>query len=211
MTIFKIQYLKEDGTLISTQEYEKASDFLLEVNDLTTVQESENTFRACFVNEDLLSLAGSDDLLVELDANVFKKYPELADGLPEKIKQEQTQLLSFFLDKRKILEYCQLNSKKFFELSGVIGLKDKAKDIYYDGDSNDLPSDSFLYLTQSLDKVYSICSTTKISKVFMLLEDVEYIDVILFSDYGFHPDYTYSLLHKTKIKEVYDNLVKLQG
>ena len=75
MTIFKIQYLKEDGTLISTQEYEKASDFLLELNDLTTVQESENTFRTCFVNKDLLSLAGSDDLLVELDANVFKKYP----------------------------------------------------------------------------------------------------------------------------------------
>lgn len=211
MIELKIQYLKNDGSPIIAKTYKKATDFMLALSDLTTLQETENAFRVCYVNDEILSLACTDDLLVEVDAKVFKKYKELSDALPEEIREDKKQLLTLFLDLEEIKLYCQKYKKNYFEFSGVTRLKDKRKNVLYTEDSKELPSTSYLFLTQDVNKVYSICTDTKISKFFMNVEDVEYLDVLLMSSSGYFPEYVYSMIHDIDYKEIYDNLFKLQG
>lgn len=208
MIDLKIQYITDKGNILSTELYSSIEEFLLEINDMTKVQEQENVFKVSFINDELLSFNSFDTFVADLDANVFKKYKELFLGLPKEIRVHQDQLLTLSMNLNEISAYCLQNSKSFFELSSVIGIKDKVKNIYYNQSSPEFPSTTFLYLTQSFDQVYSICSETKVSKFFMNVKDVEYVDVLLLSEYG-HPDYVYNLTHEPKFKEKYDNLFKV--
>ena len=210
MIDLKIQYITQQGVVRSSETYTSLFTFYKEVSVLTNLHEVPDTFKVCFVNGDILTIISPDDLVVELDAIVLKKHKELLQELPAELLQRETKILTLTLDKENILKYCQKHFKKYFELSGIVGIKDRKNDVYYDGDSTVLSANSVLYLTQSFDKIYSVCTDTKISKVFMNLEDVEYIDIILLSGY-LEPEYFFTILHKTKYKEVYDNLVKLQG
>lgn len=210
MIDLKIQYITQQGVVRSSETYTSLFTFYKEVSKLTNLHTVPDTFKVCFVNEDILTIISPDDLIVELDAIVLKKYKELLEELPSEIEQKEATVLTLLLDKQKILKYCSDRSKKFFELSGVVGIKDSKNDVYYGSDSTELSSNTVLYLNRSLDKIYSVSTNTKISKVFITLEDVEYIDVILLSGH-FEPEYCFSVLHKTKYREVYDNLIKLQG
>ena len=210
MINLKIQNITEEGVVRDSTEYTSFSEYFKEVVSLTNLQSIPDTYKVCLVEGDVLAIVSPSDLVVELDATVLKSHKQLLENFPQSLLERETTILTLLLDKEKILKYCSERSKKFFELTGILGIKDKKNNIYYDSESTSLKSNTVLYLTKSFDKIYSVCTDSKISKVFMELEDVEYIDVNILSGYV-DPEYFFAILHKTKYKEFYDNLVKLQG